>query len=98
MGAHRAGDGPHPGTARELQAIIHAEREGMPFLVYRDAGEALRIAPLPTALTVGRNPAPNLSIPWDDEVSALHAISPESSVPPAQRGQSVRGACHQPAD
>jgi pSer/pThr/pTyr-binding forkhead associated (FHA) protein len=73
MGAHRAGDGPHPGTARELQAIIYAEREGVPFLVYRDAGETLRIAPLPTALTVGRNPAANLSIPWDDEVSALHA-------------------------
>jgi pSer/pThr/pTyr-binding forkhead associated (FHA) protein len=69
-------DGPRPGNAVELQAIIHAEREAVPFFVYRDAGGELRIIefrPPRGELTVGRNPAADLSIDWDDEVSGLHA-------------------------
>jgi pSer/pThr/pTyr-binding forkhead associated (FHA) protein len=56
--------------------VIHAEREGAPFLVYRIPGGALQIVKLDPArreLTIGRNPAADLSIGWDDQVSGLHA-------------------------
>jgi pSer/pThr/pTyr-binding forkhead associated (FHA) protein len=69
-------EGPRPANARELQAIIHAERGAVPFFVYRDADGQQRIiefGPPRTELTVGRNPAADLSIVWDDEVSGLHA-------------------------
>src|SRR5512142_326450 len=54
----------HPGaapvqTASELKAQIEAEREGVPFLVYRD--------------TVGRAAAADISVDWDTEVSRIHA-------------------------
>jgi pSer/pThr/pTyr-binding forkhead associated (FHA) protein len=68
--------GPRPATARELQAVIRAEREGNPFLVYRATNAELGIVqfgPDRSRLTVGRNPAADLSIGWDDQVSGLHA-------------------------
>jgi pSer/pThr/pTyr-binding forkhead associated (FHA) protein len=70
-------DGPHPRSARELQAVIHAERVGDPFFVYRQPDGEQRIVRFEEAqsnLTVGRNPAADLSFAWDDEVSALHAV------------------------
>jgi pSer/pThr/pTyr-binding forkhead associated (FHA) protein len=63
-------------SARELQAVIHAEREGAPFFVFRDAeGEQRisRLGPGRQELTVGRRAAADLSFPWDPEVSGLHA-------------------------
>ncbi|MGZ4280072.1 MAG: FHA domain-containing protein [Solirubrobacteraceae bacterium] len=66
---------PRPVTARELQAIIHAEREGLPFFAYRDGtGEQqiVRFPPERRELVVGRNPAADICIAWDDQVSALH--------------------------
>jgi pSer/pThr/pTyr-binding forkhead associated (FHA) protein len=59
-----------------LQAVIRAEREGSPFLVYRDpCGELiiLGLGPDRRELTIGRNRAADLSIEWDDQVSGLHA-------------------------
>jgi pSer/pThr/pTyr-binding forkhead associated (FHA) protein len=68
---------PGPTSGRELQAIIHAEREGAPFFVYRDAGGEQRIVRFDrgrSEFTVGRNAAADLSIDWDDQVSALHTV------------------------
>lgn len=64
-------------TAGELQAILHATRDGAPFLVYRDAGGAQQIVRFGSErreLTVGRSPTADLSIGWDDQISALHAV------------------------
>jgi pSer/pThr/pTyr-binding forkhead associated (FHA) protein len=72
-----SGEGPRPRSAGELQAVIHAERDGEPFFVYRgSSGEQLIVrfeADRPN-LTIGRNAAADLSLDWDDQVSALHAV------------------------
>jgi pSer/pThr/pTyr-binding forkhead associated (FHA) protein len=67
---------PRPATARELQAVIRAERKGVPFFVYRNpTGEQiLRFGCDPGRLTVGRSPAADLCLSWDQQVSALHAM------------------------
>jgi hypothetical protein len=69
-------EGPRPVTPRELQAIIHAERAGLPFLVHRALGGEQRLLPLPadrTELSIGRNAAADVCLEWDTEVSGLHA-------------------------
>jgi pSer/pThr/pTyr-binding forkhead associated (FHA) protein len=69
--------GPRPTTARELQAMLAAERVGLPFLVFREPDGALQIhcfEPDRSELTLGRNPAADLTIAWDDQVSAVHAV------------------------
>jgi len=62
-------------SAPELKAQIGAEREGRPFLVFRDGGGEQVIMPLePNAeLWVGRGGSADVRIGWDEEVSALHA-------------------------
>jgi pSer/pThr/pTyr-binding forkhead associated (FHA) protein len=62
-------------SAPELKAQIEAEREGRPFLVFRDGGSEQVILPIaPEAeLWVGRSPAADVRLGWDEEVSALHA-------------------------
>jgi pSer/pThr/pTyr-binding forkhead associated (FHA) protein len=63
-------------SASELKAQIEAEREGLPFLVYRDGEDRQRIFPLTHELdriTVGRAPSTEIQIDWDTEVSGLHA-------------------------
>ena len=68
---------PHTATPEELQARIEAERAGAPFLVLRDGEGAQRILPLaddgPGRLSIGRNASNDVSVPWDEEVSRLHA-------------------------
>jgi len=67
---------PHTATPEELRARIGAERAGAPFLVLRDSDGAQRIVELKDALprlSIGRNPSNDLSLPWDEEVSRLHA-------------------------
>lgn len=66
----------HKNSAPELKAQIEAERDGDPFLVYRDgAGEQviLAIAPGTTELWVGRGDSADVRLGWDEEVSGLHA-------------------------
>ena len=68
--------GPRPATARELRAVLFAEREGEPFFIHRCPDGRLRITKLPDgkrSLTIGRGAAADLSIPWDGRVSGLHA-------------------------
>jgi hypothetical protein len=67
---------PHPKTARELAARLAAERGGAPFLLYRDDQDELRIVmlePTRARLTVGRDPATDVPLSWDQQVSRVHA-------------------------
>jgi hypothetical protein len=74
------GDNPTPGpratSAVELKAQIEAEREGRPFLVYRDAGteqQLLIIGEQASELWLGRSASADIRLEWDPEVSTLHA-------------------------
>jgi pSer/pThr/pTyr-binding forkhead associated (FHA) protein len=62
-------------TASELKAVIEAERQGRPFLVYRDGGGTQQIHPLDDIdrITVGRVAPSDICLGWDTEVSRLHA-------------------------
>lgn len=69
-------EGPRPVTPAESRAVFHAERDGLPFLVYRDldgAQQLLRLPPERATLAIGRNSAADVCLGWDDEVSGLHA-------------------------
>lgn len=66
----------HSHTPSELQRLLAAERTGKPFFAFRDEdGELGVFAPGAggRTRTVGRRPQMDLSIPWDSEVSGLHA-------------------------
>lgn len=66
----------HGSSPAEIAARLEAARRGRPFLVYRDADGTQVVTELPdsvTRLTVGRRPACDLHIAWDDKVSRLHA-------------------------
>ena len=65
----------HSATPAELRERIEAERHGRPFLVFRDGDGAQRLFDLGPAerVSVGRGTGNELSLPWDTEVSRLHA-------------------------
>jgi hypothetical protein len=67
---------PHSLSPRELKELLAAERAGQPFLAYRGLERSLVLFVLGEAdkpTTVGRRVETDLSIPWDGEVSGLHA-------------------------
>lgn len=58
----------------EIQAMIAAERRGMPFLFLRDGDGSQVIVSLEAErLVLGRAPGGDLEIPWDPRVSGVHA-------------------------
>jgi pSer/pThr/pTyr-binding forkhead associated (FHA) protein len=66
----------HAGSPRDLRDRIAAERNGTPFLVYRDDLGCQRIVLLEQSdarISVGRQPGSDIPLPWDSEVSRLHA-------------------------
>ena len=66
----------HSASPAELRERIEAERAGRPFLVLREGGGGQRIVDLDgfgTRVSVGRAPSNAISLPWDTEVSRLHA-------------------------
>jgi pSer/pThr/pTyr-binding forkhead associated (FHA) protein len=65
----------HSATPAELRERIEAERRGRPFLVFRDGDGAQQLLDLTgmERLSVGRGAGNELSLPWDTEVSRLHA-------------------------
>jgi hypothetical protein len=66
----------HRSTPAELKARRDAERIGVPFVVYRDAGNAQRLLVLDCEreeVTIGRQPASDIALTWDEEVSRAHA-------------------------
>jgi FHA domain/Bacterial regulatory proteins, luxR family len=66
---------PHSLSPAELSALLAAEREGGPFLAYRDGAGDLRLAPLVdlTSVTIGRGEHNDIELGWDAEVSRTHA-------------------------
>ena len=68
--------GLHRSSPAELKARRDAERRGIPFLAFRDGDERQRLVELTTGrspLSVGRQPASDVALTWDDEVSRAHA-------------------------
>ena len=66
----------HRATPAELKERIAAERRERPFLLYRDSDGAQRILDLGDAserVTIGRSATSGLALPWDTEVSRVHA-------------------------
>jgi pSer/pThr/pTyr-binding forkhead associated (FHA) protein len=62
--------------APDLEARRAAEQLGEPFLVYRDEDGAQRIFMLGKgrrSVTIGRRHEADISVPWDPEMSRLHA-------------------------
>jgi pSer/pThr/pTyr-binding forkhead associated (FHA) protein len=72
----RAVGDPHASTPNELKARLEAERRGTAFVLYRD-GEGhqliLELGDASARLTVGRRPDNDIALPWDAEVSRVHA-------------------------
>jgi pSer/pThr/pTyr-binding forkhead associated (FHA) protein len=66
---------PHARSAPEIKAIIEAEREALPFVVWRDASGEQRIVSLAAdrQLAVGRGSSCDLVLAEDGEVSRTHA-------------------------
>jgi pSer/pThr/pTyr-binding forkhead associated (FHA) protein len=61
----------------ELAERVHAERRGVPFVVYLDGDGHQHLVDLSEhsePLSVGRQPANDIPLPWDTEVSRVHAI------------------------
>ena len=66
----------HRATPQELQARIAAERRERPFLLYRDGDDVQQIQDLgdaPERLTIGRSTQNDVALPWDREISRVHA-------------------------
>ncbi len=64
----------HTSTPQELQARMAAERDGEPFLVYRDGdGRQVIVTLAGERLSIGRAGENAITLGWDDEVSRLHA-------------------------
>lgn len=66
-----------PQSGSEAKTLLDHERAELPFLVYRDDEDALRIQVLtdePTVLTLGRDPTCNVALTWDGSASRTHAI------------------------
>jgi pSer/pThr/pTyr-binding forkhead associated (FHA) protein len=65
---------PHVATPQELQQRIAAERRGLPYLIYRDALDRQVVVELGRErLTIGRRATCDIALPWDTEVSRVHA-------------------------
>jgi DNA-binding CsgD family transcriptional regulator len=65
-------------TPAELRDRLRAERDGMPFLVYRDGDGVQQIVTLPRdceKVILGRDlDSADIPLPWDRTVSRVHAI------------------------
>ena len=57
----------------DVQARLDAERQGEPFLLYRNGDDEQVITTLTGPVTVGRRPERDVALTWDTEVSRLHA-------------------------
>lgn len=67
---------PHAATAIELKAQIEAERDGLPFLIFRDGESRHQLFVLDESqehVTLGRRSSADVALSWDSEVSRLHA-------------------------
>jgi hypothetical protein len=61
----------------ELAQRIAAERRGLPFVLHLDGDGRQRIVELGAvgaSVSIGRRPSSDIPLPWDTEVSRLHAV------------------------
>ncbi|HWH95700.1 MAG TPA: FHA domain-containing protein [Baekduia sp.] len=67
--------GPHAASAAELKERMAAERRGRPFLILRDGSGTQHLIELGDrgSCTVGRSPDCDVPLPWDGQVSRVHA-------------------------
>ena len=66
----------HASTPAEIKARLEAERRGTPFIEYRDGDghqRLLALEPDAGTITIGRRADNGVALPWDSEVSRLHA-------------------------
>ena len=66
----------HPRSPVELKQRIEADRRALPFLLYRDGGghqQMLDLGKPSPRIAIGRQPACDLALPWDPQVSRAHA-------------------------
>ncbi len=67
----------HQATPSELKARLDAERAGRPFLVFADEAGRQQLVVLDAGrqarMIVGRGAEVDVSLPWDTDVSRLHA-------------------------
>ena len=63
-------------TPAELAERLHAERRGVPFVIYLDGDGRQRIVELAASgpLCIGRQPSAEVPLEWDTEVSRAHAV------------------------
>jgi hypothetical protein len=68
-------DAAHTASPTELQERLEAEREGIPFLLYRDrqGQHVATLDPVAARLTVGRGEEVDIRLIEDEHVSTLHA-------------------------
>lgn len=67
---------PHRSSPRELQDVLEAQRGADSFFVYRDDHGTQRLFILSDQrfpVTIGRQPNADICLPWDAQVSAVHA-------------------------
>ena len=60
----------------EAEQVAAAERQGDPYLIYRNAEERQQVLSLPDSwerVTVGRGLGADLVLSWDEDVSRVHA-------------------------
>jgi pSer/pThr/pTyr-binding forkhead associated (FHA) protein len=62
-------------SAGELKERLNAARGDIPFVLYRDdaAGQRIVVLDGETRLTIGRQAASDVPLPWDSAVSRVHA-------------------------
>jgi pSer/pThr/pTyr-binding forkhead associated (FHA) protein len=66
----------HRSTPREIKARLQIERQGLPYIAFRDDHGRLELRPLGTgraALAIGRAADLGISLHWDQDVSGVHA-------------------------
>lgn len=70
------GAGPRAATPRELQRLLGLEREGKPFVTYRNGAGELEVLVLPggESVIVGREPPATVLVNWDLQVSRVHCV------------------------
>jgi pSer/pThr/pTyr-binding forkhead associated (FHA) protein len=70
-------DETRPPSPRELQALIEADRTGIPFVYWHDGAGEQHIVMLTrdrARVTIGRREQSDIPLTWDDEVSRAHAL------------------------
>lgn len=67
---------PHSASPQELRELVAMDKTGAPYLAFRDENGSLQLRALTAdgrGRTIGRRPEVDLPIPWDGEVSGVHA-------------------------